>query len=318
MNTARQFARVLMVCLVVFSIAQADTYVPVAWTKFIRVEGQPEPVPEQWLQDEEARIAHNLQLPDSVPKPVPFDFMSAWLKSWLPGIGNVALQYFDHLCKTEAGEWIFKRTENVEGLYFARPQVMPSDDLLKDPFGPEAPWVQRHFQISGGSLHDDGVQFVDPPFANYRFVEQPRRPVKWQLNINEPYVRLFGYTTEHALDQNGHTTIYWKTKSPMQVVGVPEPTSRYTYTWRGLKRARDREHGVAGGELVIYDRQARQVLAVRRTFQITRRNPRGPGDALWLVAPSCANVPDDPRFRGIAEFAGRVLTTIEPSNFGRK
>ena len=36
--------------------ATAQTDAPIKWTKFLRVAGQSEPVPEQWLQDEEARI----------------------------------------------------------------------------------------------------------------------------------------------------------------------------------------------------------------------------------------------------------------------
>ena len=42
----------------------AEPHVPVQWTHFVKVAGQPEPIPEQWLDTEEARIAHNLKLPD--------------------------------------------------------------------------------------------------------------------------------------------------------------------------------------------------------------------------------------------------------------
>lgn len=306
-------------------VAVAEPYAPVVWTKFVKVDGQPEPIPEQWLADSEARIAHSLKLPDSVPKPVPFDFNKTWWQSWLPGTPRVAVQYFNHLCKTEAGEWIFKKVQNVEGLYFARPQGMPSDDLLKDPYGPEAPWIQRHYQIRGGSLDSDGQQFVSPPSTNYRYVEQPRRDVKWQAGISEPYIRLHGYTRE-ALPVPGvfgkaYDRADWYTyrdKTPMRADGIAKPAARYGYTWRGLKRAKDREHGIAGGELIIYDTQTKEILGARRTFQLTGKNPRGPGDALWLVSPTCANAFDNLRFNTIAEFAGRVLNTIEPSSFGRK
>jgi len=55
-------------------VMAAEVYIPAKWTKFIPVTGQSEPVPEQWLQDPEARIANNLILPEGVPKTVPFDF----------------------------------------------------------------------------------------------------------------------------------------------------------------------------------------------------------------------------------------------------
>lgn len=94
--------------------ANASDYTPVKWTRFVQVEGQSEPIPEQWLQDPEAKIAHSLKLPDSVPKPVPFDFSKAYRKSWLPGTPKQSVQYFNHLCSTEAGEWIFRKEQNVE------------------------------------------------------------------------------------------------------------------------------------------------------------------------------------------------------------
>lgn len=295
----------------------AEPYVPVEWKKFVKVEGQLLPVPEQWLVDEEARIAHSLKLPDSVPKPQPFDFDKIWWRSWLPGTANVSVQYFNHLCATEAGEWIFKKVSNVEGLYFARPQGMPSDDFLKDPYGPEAPWVQRHYQVRGGSLSLDGQQFVSPPSRHYRYVEQPRRDVEWQKSITEPYVRMFGYTTGRFV-KPGQVVEALNEKTPMQIIGIAKPSARYGYTWRGIRRDRDREHGVAGGELIIYDMQSKEVLGVRRTFQASGRKLRGPGDARWFLTTTCANNFDDLGFDTIAEFAGRVLLTIEPSTFGRK
>jgi hypothetical protein len=157
--------------------AGAEPHVPTKWTTFVKVEGQPVPIPQQWLQDEEARIAYSLKLPDSVPKPAPFDSDKAWWQSWLPGTPRVAVQYFNHLCKTEAGEWIFRRVQNVAGLYFARPQRAPTSGLLRDPFGPEMPWIQREFLLTGDSLHWQGTWFVEPPTRNYRYVEQPRRDV---------------------------------------------------------------------------------------------------------------------------------------------
>ena len=305
--------------------ASAD-YVPVKWTKFVKVDGQPEPVPEQWLQDEEARIAHSLNLPDSVPKPVPFNFTVALFKQWLPGTPRVAVQYFNHLCETEAGEWIFRKVEKVEGLYFARPQGPPTSDTLADPFGPEMPWIQRIFFISGDSVKWQGISFVNPPFYNYRFVEQPRRTVNWQASISEPYVRLFGFTQTYKRNAK-----YWEEhipgaqpyidvtdKDPMLVTGTGVPTALYAYTWRGLKRARDREQGVAGGELLIYDMQTKEVLAVRRQFLIASEVRKTRDKAAWEIAARCP-IPKGDRAGGeFTQFALDVLQTVEPSSAIRR
>ncbi len=296
----------------------SEPYRPVKWTRFVPVQGQPEPVPEQWLQDVEAKTTHHLKLPDAVPKPVPFDFGNAWWRAWLPGTPKVAVQYFDHLCKTEAGEWVFKTVEKVEGLYFARPQGMPTTDTMTDPYGPEMPWIQRIFMLLGDDKPlDQAGWLIQPPLFNYRFVEQPHRDVRWQSHIKEPYVRLFGYT-RGVFVKPGQVVPAWNEKTPMQVIGIPALTARYGYTWRGLRRLRDREHGIAGGEVLIYDLQTKEVLAVRRQFLIAGRNPRGEGKAMWEVAARCPQLPAYHDSGEFTQFAFDVLQTIEPSTTGVK
>jgi len=307
-----------LLALIIALPVTAQTYQPVKWTEFVKVEGQSEPVPAQWLQDAEAKIAYSLKLPDAVPKPATFNFTKAYWWSWLPGTPSESLQYFNHLCSTEAGEWIFKKVKNVEGFYFARPQGAPTSDTLTDPYGPEIPWIQRIFLLKGDSLKWQGVWFMQPPIYNYRFVEQPRRETSWQVNIKEPYVRLFGYTRELAHDQDGRLTDIYKDKTPMQVIGIPTLTTRYGYTWRGVKRAQDREHGIAGGELIIYDLQTKEVLAVRRQFLIASHNPRGTGNAMWEVAARCPQLPAYADGGEFTQFAFDVLETVEPSTTGKK
>ena len=299
--------------------ANASDYTPVKWTRFVQVEGQSEPIPEQWLQDPEATIAHRLKRPDSVPKPGPFDFSTAYRKSWLPGTPKQSVQYFNHLCSTEAGEWIFETIKNVNGLYFARPKgdLPIPGEIMTDPYGPEAPWVERQLWLSSDTPLGQGALFVYPTFRNYHFVEQPRRNTKWQAGIQEPYVRLFGYTRGYFV-KPGQVVADWNEKTPMQVIGIPALTARYGYTWRGLRRERDREFGIAGGELLIYDLQTKEVLAVRRQFLIASHNPRGEGKAMWEVAGSCPQRPSDGLSTDFNKFAFDVLETIEPSTTGRK
>lgn len=298
--------------------AQAQThYTPVQWTEFVKVEGQSEPVPAQWLQDAEAKIAHSLKLPDAVPKPVPYNFTKAYWWSWLPGTPSASLQYFNHLCSTEAGEWVFKKVPNVEGFYFARPQGKPTSDQLADLYGPEMPWIQRIFLLTGDSLKWQGATFIQPPLYNYLFVEQPRRDTSWQVGITEPYVRLFGYTRGYFV-LPGQAVADWNEITPMQVVGIPKLTAQYGYTWRGLKRARDRELGIAGGELLIYDLQSKEVLAVRRQFLITGGNRRNGDKAAWEVAAPCPQLPPNGIGAEFTQFAFDVIQTTQPSTTGKK
>ena len=294
-------------------LASCDPGQPPDWTDVVPTEGQAQPVPARWTVGEEALIAHSLKLPDSVPKPVPFDFTTAWWKSQLPKAPSVALQYFDHLCATEAGEWIFKKVENVEGFYFARPQSPPTDDFLLDRYGPENPWIQRVFQLQGENPRDHGGWFIQPPLYNYSYVEQPRRAVKWQEGFQEPYVRLYGYTTKYALEPDGRRSKHFNPATPMESKEIPQLVSKQGYTWRGIKRQRDREHGIAGGDLLIYDLASKEVLAVRRQFLLTTSNTRGAGDAMWFNAPSCTKYPSNGLGGEFNQFAFDVLQTSMPS-----
>jgi len=297
------------------TVALAEpAYTPVKWTEFVKVEGQSEPIPVQWLQDEEAKIAHSLKLPDGVPKPVPYSYSTGLFSDHR----KQSIQYFDHLCKTEAGQWIFKTVPNVEGFYFARPQGEPTSDLMADPYGPEMPWIQRRFMLTSDTPRDQGWLFIQPPQHNYRFVEQPRRETKWQAGITEPYIRLFGYTTERERDYRGVLVDSFREKTPMQVTGIPKLTAHYGYTWRGIKRAQDREHGIAGGELLIYDLTTKDVLAVRRQFLITGGNRRNGDKAAWEVATRCQLPAAFPTIGEFTQFAFDVIQTIEPSTTGKK
>lgn len=317
MQTKLQLVGVAIATCVSFAHAQPQPYIPEKWKEFVKVEGQPLAVPRQWLPDEEARIAHNLKLPPAVPQPTVFDFGAAWRKSWLPGTPRVAVQYFNHLCQGEAGEWIFKKVQNVEGLYFARPQKAPTTDVMTDPYGPEMPWIQRIFMLQGDNPLHQGNWFIQPPLYNYRFVEQPRRDVDWQAHFVDSYVRLFGYTREFFV-KPGQVVAAWNERSPMQVIEIGAPAARYGYTWRGLRRERDREFGIAGGEVIIYDLRTREVLAVRRQFLIASKNSRGEGKAMWELAAPCAKLPSNGLGGEFTQFAFDTLQTIEPSKTGDK
>ena len=285
---------------------------PKEWTDLVETAGQEQPIPQVWLQDAEARAAHALKLPGKVPRPVPFDFENARWRAWLPNVPSVAAQYFLHLCEREAGEWIVRTVNDVEGLYFARPQGAPSRETLADPYGPEMPWVQRLFVLQRDKAHDWGTWFIQPPIYNYRFVEQPRRDVTWQVHIEEPYIRIFGYT-RGFFAKDGQVVAAWNERTPMRVDGIAQLTARYGYTWRGIVRPQDRKYGIAGGEVIIYDLRTKEVLGVRRQFLMTKKSSREPGDAAWEIAASCRMPGANTVGLEFAQFAFDVLQTTEQS-----
>lgn len=267
-----------------------------AWSKFVQVDGQPEPVPEQWVATPEGRFAHSIRIPNPVPK----DSGYRW---WM-----TSEQYFKHLCQTEAGEFIFKTVESVEGFYFMRPPRRPSDDDLQHRYKLEDPYTERHYQLVGDQNPSRPAQFVSPPFRSYTYVEEPRRNVKWQGLVATPYVKFSGYRFDGK---------EWRELSEMVMEGMAKPSSRYAYTWRGLKRPRDREHAIAGSELIVLDHNAGDVLAVLRNFAISPRARNTSDQIWWLNARSCPQFPvsyRDNLGQQIYQFVSKVLLPVVANN----
>ena len=268
---------VLLFGLLVSLVCLAQTKKPHEWTEFVQVDGQPEPVPAEWVSTPEGKFAHSIKIPNPVAK----DSGYRWTMS--------AKEYFDHLCKQEAGEFIFKTVQNVDGFYFARPPARPTDGDLMDRRKLEAPEIERTFQLRKALPIERATIFVNPPWELYSFIEEPS-PAG---GTNRPYVRLFGYRDKI---------------SPMKAEGVADLKSRYGMIWRGIKRTKDREHAIAGSEWIVFDLQTREVLAVLRDYARTGKTPNAPQGIWWLNAVNCPNSPSKHiRSHRFYDFAIKVI-----------
>lgn len=196
--------------------------------------------PADPLATEEGRFAHSIK----IPNPVPED------SGYKPGM--TPEQYFEHLCKAEAGEFIFKTVENVEGILELRSRLKANYEYshlyaLEDPFG---------FETSKGF-------YVGP--SGYKYYEVPAVASASQ----EPkYMRYFGY--------DGRSV------ETLQSVPDSHRKSRYGYTWRGIVRPHDRENGIGGGEVIVLDLATNEVLAVLRGYANYKMDERvGSLNAGW-------------------------------------
>ncbi len=211
---------------------------------------------EDWYATEEARFAHALK----IPNPVPAD------SGYRPGMTQQ--QYFEHLCKTEAGEFIYKTVDNVEGIYQLRPRrnVYGTGELqhlyaMEDPYG--------HYTEENENI---GFQMVEP--LKYSYFEIPVAGLrKYPINLKRFYD-----DSVHAPMPLGATIGRLYVVNPngtgdknKRLEYDTAPRARYGYTWRGIKRPHDRELGIGGGELIVLDLQTNEVLAVRRGYAIWNR-----------------------------------------------
>jgi hypothetical protein len=241
------------------------------------------------LATEEGRFAHSIKIPNPVPEE----------SGYKPGM--TPQEYFDHLCKTEAGEFIYKTVENIDGIYQMRPRSMATDYelqhlyMLEDPYGAnrdentsEQGYVNPRY---ADAVKKRGYDLYKPD-QNYRFLEKPIPPHMQNSADGAKYLRYTRPNTEKMLFKNGQY-LYPYDQSPRMIEErAKELKSRYGFTWRGIKRPHDRKLGIAGGEFIILDLQTNEVLAVRRGYLRTTNILETGGRVWWLGGHSCpSNLP---------------------------
>ena len=136
--------------------------------------------PAEPLATEEGRFAHSIKIPNSVPED----------SGYKPGM--TPDQYFDHLCKTEAGEFIYKTVENVEGLYMMRPRKEATDNELQHLYVLEDPYGQVV-----GAVHNAQDYYVQPALGKYQYLEMPFSGSQKDTGITSKYKRYYR-------DENAH------------------------------------------------------------------------------------------------------------------
>jgi hypothetical protein len=250
--------------------------------------------PADPLATEEGRFAHAIK----IPNPVPAD------SGYTPGMTSE--QYFDHLCKTEAGEFIYKMVENVEGVYQVRPRppiTYEANHLyaLEDPYG--GPYGSNQPEI----------WFVGP--TRYRFFESTdlMRRASWELkefthpsyfSVPSPESRVARYFGYDGREQK-----------TMQKEYDTRRKSRYGYTWRGISRPSDREMGVAGSELIVLDLMTDEVLGVHRGYARFDIDENGVGTVAMQWRRRC---PTGSNMGGGARLSFILKVLTPPSGFRGK
>jgi hypothetical protein len=232
--------------------------------------------------------AHSLKLPDSVPQEAPyFPFWWARIVALIPGAPSVDEAYFRHLCEHEAGDYVFKRVENVEGVFQLRPrEVIYGMPIDYDRYRLEEP-------TGVGAGDDDSfawgriASFVQPMGGLYEFLELP------SLEHEGAVVRYVRGRNDNPPDgyRNGvqaYSKEYDLHRIPFVVVREEDRQrrARYGFTWRGIKRANDRRYSIGAGEYLIVDLDTNEVLAVKRAFKISGKVKDTKsgiwwGNALW-------------------------------------
>ena len=247
--------------------------------------------PPDPLATEEGRFAHSIK----IPNPLTED------SSYRPGM--TPQEYFDHLCKAEAGEFIYKTVENVQGVYLMRPREQVTDDKLQHLYALEDPFGDVDFAASRPEDY-----FVQPPFGRYQFLELP---IKAQSSDKPMYMLYYRGDPQNSKKQFDFMKDNHSERVPYIVESkqVSDLRSRYGFSWRGIRRPHDRELGIVGGELIVLDVQTNEVLAVRRGYIRSgdvRNNLTG---VWWLGGHVCPQHGHNTVY--MSEFISKVLKGAE-------
>ena len=200
--------------------------------------------PADPLATEEGRFAYSIKLPPPHDKP------KVEYKK-----GMSAESYFKELCEKEAGEWIFKTVEGVEGVFQGRRNI---------PRSRGSALVYQAYEASEMQTRNMEDLLVQPYHGRFNYME---RPLDTEEN-GKTYVRFF-----RGDEVPGHYK--FGTQKNKRSIYVPyivnkEQTdtlkSRYGFTWRLIAEKDMLENGITGSETIIYDRTTSEVLAFRRFF----------------------------------------------------
>lgn len=226
--------------------------------------------------------------------------------------GMTRLEYWQALCKAEAGEFIYRVVEDVEGLYMIRPRNTEPEHATYDRWVREDPYGygdrDEHwdsFRILTGPTNRPEAQAKYRSYFTYLYIERPvqTHPIRsWDEKLWHPSI-------VQAPPAGARYALYYgndrKDNKSIRVRYADKLVSRYGYTWRGISRPHDRELGVAGGELIVVDLKTNEVLAMRRGFRLGPPDPRRGLELLWSGG-VCPQYPETPGYRNVLWFLTKV------------
>lgn len=266
---------------------------PRDWSQidFVKVDGQPLPIPKSWVETDEGAYAHSIKLPN----PLPAD------SGYRPGMSSE--QYFNHLCKQEAGAFVYKQGPAVDRIFQIRARSKATHDQLTHLYGLEDPGgiaieSSAEFPWTGWIGGPGSYQYFESSYVGQLREVTTLRSFHESMKADAPA----GMKVSRYYDVGGNDWQYVRREF------LESPASQYGYVWRGLRREMDREMGIAGGELLVLDLSTNEVIGLLRYFRRVEFIDRRLG-VFWTYA--CNNLMVEgtypPRHIGAIRFVSSIL-----------
>ncbi len=180
---------------------------------------------------------------------------------FLPHIQRFAGDYyFDYLCRTQAGEFIYRTVDNVEGILQMRPRDGSKDyfDRMRAGDIPEDPW--GHTNVEAKRFR---AIYVGPPgTGRYSYIEL-KIPFNDSTNQAAKYEKYSVRIIETSVDG--------KVLAIQQVKEVnTTPSSLYGYTWEEISRPLAHALNIHVGRVKVVDLEEGSTLAEKVGLLRTR------------------------------------------------
>jgi len=222
--------------------------------------------------------------------------------------GMTSKQYFDALCKAEAGEFIYKVVENVEGVYQIRPRKKASQEALFDRYVMEDPYGYTNEEAT-----EPWFIFVGP--KRYAFLEAPAEAAGFPDTSRQYRDASLFTSPPRGARFAKHGGYDGRNLNSLKRSYESDLKSQYGFLWRGIVRPHDRELGIVGGELAVVDLKTGDLLGLRRGF-IVSGSSRGTRSGIrWEVGAVCPANSVAPGLHKSDDFAfSFVSKVLKPAN----
>lgn len=240
-----------------------------------------------------------------------------------------AMAMWQERCKA-AGEKIYKRVDNVEGIYLMKVRTATNfgnQFSLDDPYGRDSTDKEYLLNFLRGFYHQRNEPIVpgSPPRTGYAYVEaqDPTDGQRYRYTAAKTAIRKMDITASNIqfnlkrdpnFDLNVYEFLLTKTRAP----GAPP---RYGVTYDDISTREEREYWIAGSSLKVVDLQTNEVMAERIGYMVdwaqgSRAGQRSP----WMFAAdnACPGFQWNPNFPvtrstggGATEQPGQTLIFTE-------
>lgn len=190
------------------------------------------------------------------------------------GFNLLGRLYFQAHCENDAGEFIYKTVDNVDGIFQMRPRKpqeyisnlrryrLGNGELLEDPFG-----------FTNAEANNPHTLFLGEPFNGFYYYQ-------YFETEKTPDLKRYDRTRRKKFDERPEVTgeRYWVyTLSRVDIDGTWKSPifhaeqssilkSRYGFTWREVRDRWDDLFGIWGGELLVKNLKTKEILAIRRGY----------------------------------------------------